>query len=279
MGGGEGRGEEGRGEARHSWEDRPASATKDATDSSKNQGKSKCAEEPMLCVPCDDERIPSSPCEPVLPSAGDVAAHNLTHLPPRPWCPVCVKAKIKEEPHKRAQGADESKGGLPIVGLDYATVNEEEINDLEMIVGFIEGTGEKLAHQVSEKGLADDWAARKIVKDLEEMGCSQIILKTDGEPIITALQWKIQAMREAKTIPRKPPAYDPQANGPCEKAVQDVVGQLRCLVLALQARLGVAIDTRLPIVQWALEHAVFLLNHYSVGHDGMTAFERKTGRK
>ena len=40
-----------------------------------------------------------------------------------------------------------------------------------------------------------------------------------------------------------------------------------------------AIDDDLPIVQWALEHATFILNKYNVGEDGMAAYERQTGRK
>ena len=32
-------------------------------------------------------------------------------------------------------------------------------------------------------------------------------------------------------------------------------------------------------MQWMLEHATFLLNKFSVGRDGMTPFERATGRK
>lgn len=102
----------------------------------------------------------------------------------------------------------------------------------------------------NEKGTADAWVTRRIVRDVEDAGLSHIISKTDGEPSIVALQRAVQASRSAKTVPRNPPAYDPQANGPCEKAVQDVTGQLRCMHLALQARLGIEIDTRLPIVKW-----------------------------
>ena len=104
-------------------------------------------------------------------------------------------------------------------------------------------------------------------------------MKTDGEPAIVALQNKIQSMRQAKTVPRNPPAYNPQSNGPCEKAVQDVTAHMRALVIGLEARIGAALPEGSPMFQWALEHATFLLNHYNVGKDGMTPFERITGRK
>ena len=66
----------------------------------------------------------------------------------------------------------------------------------------------------------------------------------------------------------------PQANGPCEKAVQDVVGQLRTLKIGLETRLKCKVEEDANIMQWALRHAAFILNKYSVGHDGKTPHER-----
>ncbi len=47
-------------------------------------------EESMECEPCGGGRIPVTLRSPVRPSAEDIATHNLTHLPYRNWCPVCV---------------------------------------------------------------------------------------------------------------------------------------------------------------------------------------------
>ena len=120
---------------------------------------------------------------------------------------------------------------------------------------------------------------RKIVRDLEEIGRAHTILKTDGEPALVALQNRLQTLRAGRTVPRNPPAYNPQSNGACEKAVQDVTAQLRVIKLGLEARLDTKIDDWLPIVQWMLEHATFLLNKFNVGEDGMTPHERTIGRK
>ena len=154
-----------------------------------------------------------------------------------------------------------------------------DANDVKIIVGKDESTGSTIAHMVTCKGLHDEWVIKKLVKDMQELGLGHAIVKTDGEPAIVALQNRIQALREGRTVPRNPPAYSPQSNGPCEKAAQDVSAQLRTVLLALEARLGTHIDAKLPIVQWALEHSTFLLNKYAVGADGMTPYERQTGRK
>ncbi len=251
--------------------------------------------DPIVCVPCGNRRIPNKLSSPMKPSAVDVDEHYCTHLPYRNWCPVCVKAKAKEGDHKRGVEIEDDKSGLPIVALDYQALNEETNEEgekkkmlvdkseddgkLKMIVGKDEPTGNVLAHFVLCKGIGDEWAVKRIVKDLEEMGRGHAIVKTDGEPAIVAVQNRLQALRAGRTVPRNPPAYNPESNGPCEKAVQDVAAHLRAVIIGLESRLSTSIDDRLPIVQWALEHAVFLINKFSVGHDGMTPYERCTGRK
>ena len=234
---------------------------------------------PWACPPCDNERIPKRLSSPIKPSAEDVDRHNCTHLPYRNWCPVCVKAKGREDDHRRGAHHEEDASGLPIVSLDYQTLNGDGDKGTKVIIGKDESTGNVLGHSVICKGLADEWVIKRIVKDMEELGLGHAIVKTDGEPAIVAVQNRIQALRPGRTVPRNPPAYNPQSNGPCEKAVQDVSAQLRVLILALEARLDTTIADDLPIVQWALEHAVFLLNKFNVGEDGMAAYERQTGRK
>ncbi len=75
-------------------------------------------EESMECEPCGGSRIPVTLRSPMKPSAEDIAAHNLTHLPYRNWCPVCVAAKAREDAHPRSSGQGED-GGVPIISMDY----------------------------------------------------------------------------------------------------------------------------------------------------------------
>ena len=58
---------------------------------------------------------------PIRPSAEDVEKHDATHVPYRNWCPICVAARGKEDPHKRQVGARQGKrkAGLPKFSLDY----------------------------------------------------------------------------------------------------------------------------------------------------------------
>ena len=57
--------------------------------------------EPLICEPHADERIPSQLNEPIKPPAQDVESHNITHLPYRNLCKICVEAKGREDAHRR----------------------------------------------------------------------------------------------------------------------------------------------------------------------------------
>ncbi len=175
--------------------------------------------EPLLCGPCDS-RIPVTLNNPIRPSAEDVEKHYTTHYPYRSWCSICVDSKGKEDAHRAGANnlEDGDKHGIPIFSLDYNDVQTEAV---KTIVGKDETSGMVTNHKVICKGAEDEYIAKKIVKDLEDMGRRDVILKTDGEPAMVKLQSKIIAMRAGRTVPRYPPAYNPQSNGPCEKAVQD----------------------------------------------------------
>ena len=229
------------------------------------------------CTPCD-ERVPFLlPC-PMKPSKEDVERHNATHLPYGCWCPVCVKAKGREDAHKRGDGKE--KPGLPIISMDYSELDDEdEARSNKTLVVKDELSGAVLQYKVKCKGTGDDWVVKKLVRDIEEFGRTDIRLKTDGEPAIVALQAKVQETRKPRTIPVNPPAYNPQSNGSCEKAVEDVTAQTRVLKLGLEARLGVELTDKDAIMEWIYVHAPFLITRYSLGHDGMTPWERLTGSK
>ena len=46
-------------------------------------------------------RAPKTLWDPLLPTPLEVATHNVTHRPYRRWCPVCIEAWGREDPHRR----------------------------------------------------------------------------------------------------------------------------------------------------------------------------------
>ena len=66
---------------------------------------------------------PRNPAEPTFEEKERHWASG--HLPYRPWCPVCVSARAREDPHYQ-QTKEEKKDGIPTISMDYATVGERD---------------------------------------------------------------------------------------------------------------------------------------------------------
>ena len=106
--------------------------------------------------------------DPGQPSREDVENHNLTHLPYRNWCDICVRAKAKEDAHKKVSKEDKMRG-IPIIAGDYAFPgqNWEPINST-VFVFRDDRTQMTYAISVKSKGLSEDeWLPAMIVKHIE----------------------------------------------------------------------------------------------------------------
>ena len=69
-------------------------------------------------------------------------------------------------------------------------------------------------------------------------------------------------------------AYDPQASGEAERAVQEVKAQLRAVKLGLEARIKKEIRGTHEILEWMIPYAANTINRFLIGIDGRTAHYR-----
>ena len=153
-------------------------------------------EDELMCKPCDT-RVPKSLFDPLLPSKADVDSHNLTHNPYRSWCSVCVKARGKEDPHKRNKDVMVPGETMPLVGLDYDYFGDAE-DDIAKVTAMVckdKLTGMLWGNVSSVKGPGDAWMVNKVVKNIELLGRANTKLKTDGEPALVAFQSRVIAAR------------------------------------------------------------------------------------
>ena len=198
-----------------------------------------------------------------------------------------MKASGKEDPHRRKKKKTKvsETSGVAKISLDYQELKSLPKRDakpedkvVKIIVAKVHESGCVMSYRIESKGPQDEWIVSAIIRAIEEFGRRDIVLKTDGEPAMLALQRAIAAGRPGLTRPENPPSYKPASNGACEKAVQDVSAHVRALKLAPEARLGISLEEDHPIMEWIIVHASFLLTRFSVGHDGMTPIERLTGK-
>ena len=205
----------------------------------------------------------------------------MTHNPYCSWCLVCVEARGEEDPHRRNKDRKTEGDGIPEVGLDYKAFGQEEGEDdkATVIMARDKETLQTFVHLCLCKGASDGWVVDRLVEDLATLGHTKVIVKTDGEPALVNVMEAIQEKRSHPTVPKHPPVYDSQANGAIEKAVDDVMAQLRALKIGLERRLQSKIQSNEVIIQWMIEHSSTIINKCQKGHDGKTPERRLRGKE
>ena len=148
-----------------------------------------------------------------------------------------------------------------------------------MIVGRDRNSQTTFCHTCLCKGAGDDWIVKKMCEEIDNMGHTEVVIKTDGEPALVAVMEAVRAKRLHPTRLEHPPAYDPQSNGAIEKAVDDAMGQTRAVKIALEQRLKAKVESDWKVLRWAAPHAANLINRCQVGHDGKTPFRGLKGKE
>ena len=130
-----------------------------------------------------DKRDMRKLIDPRKPTEEEVSEHELTHLPYRNWCPVCVMAKGKELDHRRSV---EEHRGLSEYSFDYCFPGNELGFKLTVLVGKEKVTGMCFASAVPTKRASGKLAVDKAIEYMEEVGdhAGKMIIKRDKEPRI-----------------------------------------------------------------------------------------------
>ena len=138
---------------------------------------------------------------PVLPDQATVDHHWIDHLPFRSWCGACVNGRGRALPHWRTGG----KRKIPTIAFDYCFISKNGVYSREEWANMKASASEELegvkilvvreivsrctfAHVVQHKGVDDDgYAVSCLVNNIEWLGVTKLMLRSDNEPVITAL--------------------------------------------------------------------------------------------
>ena len=223
--------------------------------------------------------------EPECPTASDIAEHNIAHAHFRSWCPICVAAKGVSDPHYRQP--ERTERTLSTVCADYcfmcrdpsmeeqAEKEEDEDDAVESTVKTPKITiltvldsmsGCMRLHYVPHKGTRlCPWIGTEVAKDIELWGHSLCVFKSDQErAMIAVFNETVKARAPLKTIPENFPKEDSQANGLVERGNRTGKDQVRVLLFALEAHLGVKIHLNHPIIAWICTHAGYIASHVQI---------------
>ena len=79
-------------------------------------------EDDFECAPCEAGGTVEPKRHPGNPTNDEIEEHNLTHCPYRSWCPICVEAHGREDPHYRNTKED-ILNGAPVISMDYKEIS------------------------------------------------------------------------------------------------------------------------------------------------------------
>ena len=163
---------------------------------------------------------------PYTPTASELAKHRIDHLPYRDWCPECVEGFGREKPHT----ANHNRRWVPVISMDYLFVSSRGVfqkkdwepiegeDHVKVLVIYDSESKAIFAHAVPQKGVDEPgYVVDKIVTDIQWLGYSRVILRTDNEKAIVKLveevlkELKVTGIDQAAAEGSVP--YDPQSNG------------------------------------------------------------------
>ena len=215
--------------------------------------------------------------DPGSPTPQEVEQHNVTHLPFRSWCSHCVNGKAKDRHHKKRENTNEKT--IPEIVFDYGFLGGmDDEETLAVQVARDRKTQMLFAHVVRRKGMMCIHGAEEMKKDIDKLGCKEIILKSDGEPALKSVQEEVKRRRNDPTILENSAPGDSRANGAAERAVQALGEHVRVLRAGLQRRLDMVIRGSHPVMTWLVQHAADCSSKYQVREDGKTGYERLKGK-
>ena len=158
---------------------------------------------------------------------------------------------------------DEEKGMPTLVARD---INHGNI-----------GTGMLFARLVPAKGV-NPYAVKSLAKDIAALGYTELVLKSDGEPAISALKQAVRMERHERIVFESSLVKESKSNGAAENAVQQVQGQFRAMKDSFEARVRARISGESPLVPWMIMHAARTINRYPVGQDGKNCVSKMEGQ-
>jgi len=138
------------------------------------------------------------------------------------------------------------------------------------------------AHTVPQKGVDPDrYAVQRLVRDIQWLGHSRVILRSDNDPAIVKLLSEtlkdLKAEGFWQVAESHPPIYDPASNGAIEVACKSVGGMLRTLGSDLEDRILRKVPVTHPIFAWFVEHASWVLIVRPQLADGKTPHQHARG--
>ena len=170
---------------------------------------------------------------PEQPTQQQIREHNLTHLPYRNWCPICVKSRGKADSHKNQTSKQ------PVIQIDFCYIKGIDDQQTTPILTAKDiQTGMTSATLVTDKQQLFEYATNQLLAFLMECGRTQAVLQSDQEDYLIALLQAVANKAGNNIAARHSPAYSPKSQGTIERSHRTLVGQIRIIRAQVQQNYG-----------------------------------------
>ena len=244
---------------------------------------------------------PKGPTTPPSPTTAEWISHQITHMPYKPWCPICVKNAATNIPHRMTHHSR----GVAMFSMDYMFMtqkpNEEDLMYPILVIKEKISNG-VWALPVIRKGAYKSKIIKRVIEVINSVGSPKIIIKSDQEPAIVDLQkdvrkelWNeiIEITKQAKGIKEgkikddfiKPtggevilensPVGESQSNGFIENGIREVQNQVRKFKNQLELNSASQLNSKSPILPWLIRYAAQTIHSFKIHRiDGRTSRQR-----
>ena len=126
------------------------------------------------------------------------------------------------------------------------------------------------------KGPTDMFATMWVVKMLNFLGHSDIILQCDPEPSFIKWAESVKSKRTERTVTRSSPRRSHQSNGGVENYQKQLQGQVRTMLAAMQEHTQYRPSADNALMRWIVRHAAWLIPRFR-GSEIQSPFYRAMG--
>ena len=220
---------------------------------------------------------------PKPPTDEEVQTHNLTHEPYQQWCELCVMHRGRQDPHVKSL---HEHSGHSVLSYDFLFCSRMAGEDDKQTCLVLHDRDTQLIHVIptlQKGGKSLQYLVTEFVRFIMHTQHKELALRSDLEPANLALADSVRKTCRGLgiTVHHEPIAKgEHQSNGAVESTLQQVRLKAGILITQIEKAVGgsqIIFPCTHPLYCWALLHAAWLSNRYSV-KQGTTEFERSADR-
>ena len=222
---------------------------------------------------------PSKPEDPM-----EIERHEVTRIPPMPWCLACRLGKGRDASHFRSPAEREAAQ----IQIDFCFLRDDAAaydvaepvpeNPWATVLCAVDVARQNpLAIALLGKNAELEYAIGQLISFIKRLGYTELVIRSDGESSITSIVDRLMAeikktSVQARVRPEKTHRYSSQSLGAVESMQSLLQKQVRTLKTDLETKIKSHLLTSMAVWPWLVRHWAWLVERYQIRANGRTSF-------